>query len=263
MADKKQRNDVRQMRFLLGRIAELAEHAENTGTFEGGAQMSARRYNRIIDAMEEQEILPQDIFPRLEDSVSFSTLGAEARLLKEYLDEYGNGDEEEGVDAERDRDRDRGRRRRDRDRDRDRGQGEGTPDLGLITAIAPFMEQKDLSRLVSRHFPNNNPDVNNSAAPDTSLPGLQEIVDLAPFVERATLQALVEAYIARGGRVESKKIVELAPFLPRDFFGQLLQQNFPRWFSTEPVEPSSSPTSEERQGFIFTTKAPADDSDAS
>lgn len=211
--DKKR--EVKQMRSLLRRVAELAEHVELTGTFEGGARHSVHRYNAILEHLEENGIVPEELFPRLdEDETDFGTLGAEAKFLENYL---GDIAEEQEDDEEPQR----------------RSKPKGKVEMGLIAALAPFLEQRDLSQIIRAHF-----DWTPKAPDPPSPPGegqdLKTVVALAPFIDKQTLTELVRACLARGAAADPKVFAALAPHMDSGDLGQLLREYLPQWFASAP-----------------------------
>src|SRR5580700_3129003 len=82
--DKK---EVSRLRHLLLKMAELAEHVEQTGSFESGLNNSLIRYNTIVQRLEQLGACANGLFPALASDASAGTLGAEATLLAEYLED--------------------------------------------------------------------------------------------------------------------------------------------------------------------------------
>ncbi len=147
--------EVAQLRRLLHRMADLAEHASQTGSFKGGAQGSVRRYNAVVERLEDLEAVPEDVFQKLdEDDANFDELGAEARLLEEYLE-----DEEQ--------------------RTADPAAGPKKMDMQMIVGLAPFMDKQELAALLRAAM----------SQQKTMNPGL--LVGLAPFIDRQDLGRIV------------------------------------------------------------------------
>src|SRR5260221_2863873 len=121
MSEQETNNEVRRLRRLLLKMAELAEHVEQTGSFESGVQNSVKRYNAIVGHLEALEALPVSMFPRLEDEADAGQLGAQATLLADYLKDSTEEEEARAISA---------------------------PDLGSLVALAPFLGSKELSQLV-------------------------------------------------------------------------------------------------------------------
>lgn len=270
MGSKSGKKERKQMRVLLERIADLAEHAHHTGAFEEGADLSVQRYNRIVKNLEESEVLPSEMFQALPENASFSRLGAECRLLVGYLEEYE--DEDEGEDSP------------EPPKVKGKWKGgtidggiiaaiapflgqqdlahlaiSGEMDAGVIAAIAPFMGQDELGRLVRHHFPMEGRDSNDEMeTPDPSQPDLKAIANMAPFLDGETLAELVRSCLARDPNPDPKRFSQLAPFMPREVFGELIRTYFPHWFGKSAVSAGEGESSEKRAVIEVKTDTSAD-----
>jgi hypothetical protein len=91
---------VRRLRKMLGSMAELAQHASLTGSLEGGAAVAVRRYNGILQQLEQRGILKDSFFSPLPDKAGFDELGVDCTLLVSYLAEVEREEEEEAAAEE-------------------------------------------------------------------------------------------------------------------------------------------------------------------
>ena len=83
--------DIRRIRRLLRETGKIAEHASLTGSLEKGSRLAIRQYNAIRQHLQDEEVIPEDLFPDLdEDEAGFDELGVAAKLLDGYLE----GDDE-------------------------------------------------------------------------------------------------------------------------------------------------------------------------
>lgn len=90
--------DIKRVRRLLRETARIAEHASLTGSLEKGSRLAIRQYNAIREHLQDEDVIPHDLFPELdEDDSSFDELGVAAKLLDGYLDDdEGAGSTENG-----------------------------------------------------------------------------------------------------------------------------------------------------------------------
>src|SRR5580704_15078180 len=96
MSDPDVSKEVTRLRHLLLKMAELAEHVEQTGSFESGLNNSIIRYNTIVQRLEQVGACANGLFPALASDASAGTLGAEATLLAEYLEDIAQEGEKGG-----------------------------------------------------------------------------------------------------------------------------------------------------------------------
>ena len=246
MADNDSKKQVRRMKSLLEKMAEMAEHAEQTGSFETGIHKSVERYNNIVEHLEEEDILPEDLFPELEDDADAGQLGAEARLLADYLGDIL--DEEEPQE--------RGERQGSKEGQGPKeGKGGNRSDLGLMVALAPFLEKSQLTNMVLKHFAGQfegskspitidldiTPPRKTASESDTSSkgsPDLKTIVGLAPHLDPATLGQMVRSYVARQPISDPNILISLAPFMDSTEFSQILREGLPDWFEVPLSHPA-------------------------
>jgi len=222
MADVEQKKEIRRMVRLLRQTAEFAEHVEQTGSFESGARNSVKRYNKIVEHLEEEEIIHEEMFPKLDDNTDFGTLGAEATALANYLDDLA-GEEERSVTS-----------------------GSKSPDFGWLLGLAPFLEQSELSKLVRSHFTGQPTTPEEPKAPSQG-PDLKTIVGLAPHVDSKTLSEMVSACLSRQKLTDPNLLVALAPHMDSRELTQILHQYLPDWFgntASPPPPPGPAPAPE-------------------
>jgi hypothetical protein len=201
--------EVRRLRHLLLKMAELAEHVEQTGSFESGVQISVKRYNAVVRRLEETEALPASMFPLLDESADAGQLGAEATLLAEYLNDLAEESGEGGSSCD-------------------------PPELGSLIALAPFLGSQELSQLVRARFALKGNEEESGAEPSASTqPDLKTIAELAPHLSSADVGELVRACLARNENVNPKYLARLAPHMNSKDLGKLLRTQMPGWFGTQ------------------------------
>lgn len=177
---------------------------------------SVKRYNTIVEHLEDINALPEELFPQLdEDEAAWGQLGPEAALLADYLGDLLEGEPKEASPRRH---------------------------LGELIGLAPFLEGKELSQLIQTHFLGNPP-----APPDAPPPGspaeaaqgpdLKTIVGLAPHIDKATLKEMVQACLSHQRVSDPNLLVSLAPHLDSATFGQLLREHLPGWFQKQPAPP--------------------------
>jgi hypothetical protein len=225
MSENNQKAEIRRMRTLLQKIGEMAEHAEQTGSFEGGVRNSVTRYNAIVEHLEDINALPEELFPQLDERADWGQLGPEATLLADYLGDILEGEPKET-----------GPRR----------------NLGELIGLAPFLEGKELSQLIHTHFlgspppppgapvPPDVPPPPGSPAAAAQGPDLKTIVSLAPHLDKATLQEMVQACLSHQRVSDPNLLVALAPHMDSATFGQLLREHLPGWFQRQPAPPPAA-----------------------
>jgi hypothetical protein len=200
----------------LRKMAEMAEHTEQTGSFESGIRNNyVKRYNAIVEHLEEMDVVPEELFPRLDDEADSGQLGAEAMLLADYLADFL--EETPPPNA---------------------GRG-NKPDMGLMVALAPFLESKELSNLVRASLAGTPPPA--GEAPEENAadagPDLQALVGLAPHIDSGTLAELVQAHLARHKLSDPRLLTALAPHMKSSDLSRILRSYVPEWFGG-PAAPS-------------------------
>jgi hypothetical protein len=231
--DNDQVREARRLRKLLARMMELANHVEQTGSFESGARDSVRRYNAIVERLEEIEAISENTFPRFDEddeSIGFGRLGAECTLLAGYLEDLL--EEEDGEDVP-----ERGRRGRHARHRRDAG-------IGEIVALAPFLGSEELHKLVQSHFVvKKTKDENGEEEEDEDAgkPDMKHIVALAPHMASEDLEQLVLACLSRQSNFNPKYLSALAPHLSSQALGRILREYLPNWFEEKSEKPEAKP----------------------
>ncbi len=159
--------------------------------------------------LEEREIIPEEMFPMLEeDEADSGQLGAEASLLADYLADLA---EEETSPA-----------------------GAGSkPDMGMLVALAPFLEQKELSKMMRKHFTGQASAAEEEEAAPQQGPDLKTIAGLAPFVDRKTLGEMVRACLSRQKITDPSVLVALAPHMDSQELSKILREHLPEWFGQQ------------------------------
>lgn len=168
MSQSESKKELRRICSLLQELADLAEHASLTGALEGGSRRAARRYNAIVEHLEEREIIPEGVFQPLdEDQDGYDAVGIESKLLLGYIrEEREEGDEEPGAAPFE------GKRRKRR-----------KPDFEFILGLAPFMDRRDVGRMVRAAV----------KGKQNVEPGF--IMGLAPFMDRDEIARLVREHM--------------------------------------------------------------------
>src|SRR5438067_12929381 len=88
--------DLRKMRRLLRETTRLAERASMTGSLQGGGRIAIRQYNAIRNHLQDEGIIPEDLFQELdEDEATFDELGVVTGMLESYLEDEDDGAETE------------------------------------------------------------------------------------------------------------------------------------------------------------------------
>ena len=124
------------------------------------------------------------------------------------------------------------------------------PDLGSLVALAPFLESKELSKLVRERFSANPPEPAKDETASVSVkdeagssapapPDMKTILLLAPHLKQGDLQDMTRTYLARQGQITPQQIAQLAPFLDGDLLGDLMRTYMPGWFGDAPPPPPS------------------------
>lgn len=238
MPERNPKQEIRRIRNLLLKMAETAEHAEQTGSFESGVRNYVKRYNAIVEHLEEEDIVPEDLFSELdEDETNFGQLGAEATLLADYISEDAEESPKESTKRE---------------------QKEG---LGPLVALAPFLGSSELSKLVRERLgvtvtvssdqptppmPPVPPVPPHGTAPPAPSqgPDLSTIVALAPFLDAEAVSQMVFAAVSQRKISDPGALVALAPFMDKADFSRLVREQLPSWFGTQPEIPNTENTPE-------------------
>ena len=219
MAEHDKKKEIRRMRTLLEKMAEMAEHVEQTGSFESSIQNNVKRYNSIVEHLEDNDVLPEDMFPELDEDSDSGQLGAEAKLLSGYLADLADEDEmERGSGNSR---KPEGKR----------------PDLGMMVALAPFLERNELTNIVLKHFTGQTKLGEEEAPAAPGSMDIQTLIALAPHVDKATLGQMARACLSRQPLADPKLLVALAPHMDKAEFSQLLHEYLPNWFGAAPTAP--------------------------
>lgn len=240
MFDPEKQQEIRRLRSMLLKMAELAEHVEQTGSFESGVRNNIRRYNKIVEHLEDSGAIPDDLFPKLSDDADSGQVGSEAMFLADYLGDLP-GMEEPQKEPNKPK----------------------VPDIGMAVALAPFLEKHVLTDLVHRHLGGTNPEENNrnefSQEASTSIPDLKTIIGLAPHIDRHTLGELARACLSHQKLTDPHLLVALAPHMDKNEFSQLVREHLPQWFATQapespappaPPEPPAPPTAETQVNWM-------------
>ncbi|CAN5706872.1 hypothetical protein BH11ARM2_BH11ARM2_07240 [soil metagenome] len=201
---------------LLREIAELCEHASLTGSYAGGEGRVARRYNSIVEHLEDEDALPHDLFEKLSEDAGFSEVGIEARMLCRFLD----GEEKEA----------KGKKKKTK----------GDPDI--LIRLAPFVRRGDLAKMVRDQMRHG-----------ARFPG-ELLTQLAPFLDREALGEMVREQMSHGVSIDLETLTRLAPFMDGDFLSELVSQSLQQEDhdeeeAEEPEEPEESSISFDFGGF--------------
>lgn len=149
--------ELRKIRRLLQSLLEIAEESSLTGVFSGGAESAVRRYNAILEHLEDHGHLPDDVFePLPTDQTGFDRLGIEIKLLLGYLEEDGHGEPH-----------------------RDRAKG-----AEWLIGIAPFVDRDELTKMVEDQI-SKGVRIHEGA-----------LIALAPFMERRSLGKLLNRILS-------------------------------------------------------------------
>lgn len=212
-----QKKEIRRLHNLMSKIAELAEHVEQTGSFESGVHNSVARYNAVVERLEAINAVPNGMFPRLREDTSSGELGAEATLLASFLKDIIDEDEPPHAKS--------------------------SADLGPLIALAPFLGTKELSQLVRERFTRARVagDEDEEAADVPGPPDMKTIVGLAPHMKSSDLVELLQGYFAQGGQMDPKYLTALAPHLNSEHLGLLIRSSAPQWFQAQPPKPGPAP----------------------
>jgi hypothetical protein len=168
MSQSDNKKELRRICNLLQELADLSEHASLTGSLEGGSRRAARRYNAIVGHLEERSVIPEGVFQRLdEEEDGYDAVGVESKLLLGYIrEEREEGDEEPVIVSVE------GKRKK-----------KNKPDLDFIMGLAPFMDRRDVGRMVRAAMKGR----------QNIDPGI--IMGLAPFIDRDEIGKLVREHL--------------------------------------------------------------------
>jgi len=162
-----------------------------------------------VQRLEQIGACPNSLFPALSSDASPGTLGAEATLLAEYLEDIAK---EEDASPRK------------------------LPDLQTIVSLAPFIGREELGNMVRERFrfrdrgrrsrergDESQENQEDREEEERGRPNLKTLVHLAPHMSSADLGELVRAYVSRGDGVDLKYIVHLAPHMNSEDLGQLVR----------------------------------------
>lgn len=207
MSDQDNKREIRRMLRLLRQMAGLAEHVEQTGSFESGVRNSVKRYNSIVEHLEDNGVLPEEMFPKLEEEADFGQLGAEATLLADYLNDMIEEEEPHRKPG---------------------------LDLGPVIALAPFLGQSELKKIVRAHFAGKKFglefDDEEEREENSGQMDLRTLVGLAPHIGSRELGELVRAYLATHPQIDPNQLVALAPHMKSEDLGAIIREYMPTWF---------------------------------
>lgn len=180
-----------------------------------------KRYNAIVEHLEEENVIPENLWPALDDDeTNYGQLGAEASLLADYLNDVA--EEAPGPPPHREK-------------------HEG---LGPLIALAPFLGSEELSKLVRQRLGvDTAPAPPAPPAPPASPqgPDLQMIVGLAPHIDSATLAEMVRACLSRQKITDPNLLIALAPHMNSADLSQLLREQLPEWIGAAPERSEENP----------------------
>jgi hypothetical protein len=158
------RTQLEAVRRMLRELSEMCENASLTGALAGGAAHATTRYNRMLETLEDEDVVPHGMFSKLdEQSTGFGQLAVDCRLLLASIRDDGDGDE--------------GRRSGKR----------GGRGLGALIALAPFLDKDDLENLVRERVSEAGP-INDGI-----------LIGLAPFLNKGMLREIVNKRVGMAG----------------------------------------------------------------
>lgn len=156
------RTQLEAVRRMLRELSDMCENASLTGALAGGAAHATARYNRMLETLEDEDVVPHGMFSKLdEQSTGFGQLAVDCRLLLASLRE--DEEPEEGRRSGR------------------KGRGGG---LGALIALAPFLDKDDLEKLVRERVTEAGP-INDGI-----------LIGLAPFLNKGMLREIVNKRVA-------------------------------------------------------------------
>ena len=218
MSEQEQKKEIPRLYKLLLKMTEMAEHSEQTGTFESATRNLSRRYNAIVERLEDIDAIPGDLFQRLEDNADFGQIGAEATLLADYVKDLN---EEVGPP------------------ERGKEKAKRGFDPGPLIALAPFLDSGDLGRLVREHFVGAGESQEKAEAREekpaaasskSQTPDLRDIAELAPHLKPEDVNKMVRVSLANQKAFDPKAVVEIAPHLRPEDLSAILHEYAPEWF---------------------------------
>ena len=228
MSEQEQMKEIPRLYKLLLKMTEMAEHAEQTGSFESATRNLVRRYNAIVERLEDIDAVPDDLFHRLDEAADFGQLGAEAMLLADYLKDLIEevGPPERGKEKQK------------------RGF-----DPGPLIALAPFLDSGDLGRLVREHFVGAGDSQERTEARDEKkptdygklqTPALRDVAELAPHLKPEELGKMARVSLANHKNFDPKALIEIAPHLRPEDLSAILHEYAPEWFGEARKQPMES-----------------------
>lgn len=85
--EQEQEQEIKRMIRLLESTAKIAKEASLTGSLKEGNKAAVRQYNSVLKRLEETNVLPEGLFPALEEDSSFDEIGVACAQLAAYLHE--------------------------------------------------------------------------------------------------------------------------------------------------------------------------------
>ena len=168
-----QRDELRRLRGMLDELGGLAENATMTGGLEHGAPAAVRRYNAIVERLQELDAAPRGFSP-LGGEASFDESSVECKVLARSLKE-----DDRGIHG---------------------GSHGGTErNLALVAGLAPFVEQRELLDLLRLH----------EQAGEPVDPAV--ILALAPFLPKDEITRLVRQHLGLGQREKGQQATNPEP----------------------------------------------------
>jgi hypothetical protein len=175
-------NDLETYRRVLDELAELANHASLTGALSDGRARAIRKFNVIVENLEDHGYIPEDVFEELPDDASFGDLAIEARMLAAQISEKKSKRKGDpgvllrlapfvGQEALGDLVREQMRQNADFDMD-------------LVANLAPFLNQEMLSNLVRQNLEDIGKG-SDDGAPARTEPNTAQTTSPSPSVDRA------------------------------------------------------------------------------
>jgi len=132
---------------MLREMGDLAEHSSLTGSLSSGASQLAERYNRILELVTRQELVPTGMFsPVSTNQADYGSIGVESRMLAAYL----SGSKE-------------------------RMREEDEYDYSEVMQLAPFLKSSDLGEMIREIITQGN------------RPPKKLLASVAPFLSQSDL----------------------------------------------------------------------------
>ena len=115
--NQSQNQQLKTFRRVLTELADMAEHASLTGSLRGGEKQAAQAFNRALEALSSQGLVPTGMFEPINTTQpDFGELGVQCRLLLAAISDEPEERSEAG--------------------------------FGEVIALAPFLKSEDLTKLV-------------------------------------------------------------------------------------------------------------------